>query len=112
MYLQNGTKIGQHFFIRNSDGSISPAFTRQDAQVLNLSHLRHHLQEPKDWTDFIHQCINFISNIPNIRVDRRSLQRCLAVVCSIDFREKVRIQRRQKKLHTPKERGTELSLQN
>lgn len=28
LFLENGTKVGKHFFITNSDGSISPAFTR------------------------------------------------------------------------------------
>lgn len=34
MFLQNGTSpVGKHFFVKNGDGSISPAFTRVDAQV-------------------------------------------------------------------------------
>lgn len=33
MFLQNGTKVGKHFFVKNSDGSISPAFTRESSTV-------------------------------------------------------------------------------
>lgn len=33
MFLQNGTKVGRHFFITNSQGGISPVFTRVDSSV-------------------------------------------------------------------------------
>lgn len=33
LYLQNGTKVGRHYFINNSAGGISPVFARVDNSV-------------------------------------------------------------------------------